>query len=145
MSHKSLRTIIENTVKSIHDDVFFYYGEESDFNQAKKNNWLMVNLAPMTAAASFADNNVLNYSKSWAIAMVFYKFDTQANLKYGEILDITDDLVDRFVNKLNLTETLTITNMNQQAFIKAEADILTGHLLSMTITLTDDWDYCEDC
>lgn len=144
MSHKSLRTLIENTVKSIHDDVFFYYGEESDFSIARKNEWIMVNLSPLRAAISYADNNVTNYSKAWAVDMAFWKRDKQSSVNYGEILDVTDDLVDKFVNKLNQTEYLTITSMNQQPFIKA-LDIYTGHLLSLTITLMDEFNYCPDC
>lgn len=145
MSHKSLRTLIENTVKSIHDDVYYFYGEESDFNQARKNETILVNLSPLTASATYADNDVMNYSKAWSVSMAFYKYDTQANVKYGEILDVTDDLVDRFINKLNQTDYLKITGMSQTAFIKALADILTGHLLSFTVTLNDDFEYCEDC
>lgn len=145
MSHKSLRTIIENTVRSIHDDVQYHYGEETDFNQAKKKGWVMVNLSPLVANSVFADNNVLNYSKSWNVQMAFYKFDKQDNVNYGEILDLTDALVDKFVTKLNLTEILTISGINQTPFIKALADVLTGHLLTMTITLNDDFDYCVDC
>lgn len=145
MSHKSLRTLIENTVKSIHDDVYFFYGEESDFNQARKKEVILVNLSPLTANATYADNDVLNYSKAWFVSMAFYKYDDQANVKYGEILDVTDDLVDRFVNTLNKTEYLKIESINQTPFIKALADILTGHLLALTVTLNDDFDKCEDC
>lgn len=145
MSHKALRTLIENTVHDIHDDAFFYYGEDTDFNQARKRNWLMVNLAPLNATASYADNDVLNYSKGWAVSLAFYKFDKQDNVKYGEILDETDNLVDKFINKLNLQQGLTITGMSQTPFIKVLADILTGHLLTFIVTLIDDFEYCEDC
>ena len=145
MSHKSLRTLIENTVRSIHDDVQYSYGEETDFNQTRKKGVIMVNLSPLVANTVFADNNVLNYSKAWNIQIAVYKRDKQDNVNYGEILDETDDFIDRFVNKLNLTETLTISGINQTPFIKALADILTGHLLTMTVTLNDDFEYCEDC
>ena len=145
MSHKSLRTLIENTVKSIHDDVQYSYGEETDFNQTRKKGVIMVNLSPLVANSVFDDNNVLNYSKAWNIQMAVYKRDKQDNVNYGEILDATDDFIDRFVNKLNLTETLTISGINQTPFIKALADILTGHLLTMTVTLNDSFEYCEDC
>lgn len=145
MSHKGLRSLIQSTVESLQDDIQFSYGEETDFNQTKKNAVLMVNLAPLTASATYSDNNVLNYSKSWSVQMAFYKFDTQANVKYGEILDVTDEFVDKFVNKLNLNESVTITSINQTPFIKALADILTGHLLTLTVTLVDDFDKCDDC
>ena len=145
MSHKSLRTLIEATVKSIIDDVQYSYGEETDFNQTRKKGVIMVNLSPLVANSVFADNNVLNYSKGWNIQMAVYKHDKQNSLNYYELLDETDDFIDRFVNKLNLTETLTISGINQTPFIKALADILTGHLLTMTVTLNDNWNYCEDC
>lgn len=145
MSHKSLRTLIEATIHEVIDDVFFYYGEETDFNQAKKKNRILVNLSPLSASAVYSDNNVLNYSKSWNVSMAVYKFDKQANLNYCEILDATDNLVDKFINRLNLTDTITITSISQTAFIKALADILTGHLLTFTATLNDDFEYCEGC
>jgi hypothetical protein len=145
VSHKSLRKLIEKTVNDIHDGVFYYYGPETDFNQAKKKGFLMVNLAPLQANSTYADNNVLNYSKGWSVSIVFYKFDTEANIRSGEILDEADEILDKFINRINLVDTLTITSMGQTPFIKATADILTGYLLTFTATLNDDFDYCEDC
>lgn len=145
MSHKALRALIEQTVKDVHDNVQYYYGLETDFNQARKKNFLMVNLSPLSAGISYAVDDTTNYSKSWTVEMAFYKFDKQSSIDYGNILDETDDIVDRFINKLNLQEGLTITGASQTPFIKTLADVLTGHLLTFTVTLADDFDYCEDC
>ncbi len=145
MSHKSLRALIESTVNNVYDAAQYSYGPITDFNQARKKNFLMVNLSPLQASISYAVDNVTNYSKSWNVEMVFYKFDKESSIDSGPILDETDEIVDKFINRLNQVEGPTITAMSQTPFIKVLADILTGHLLTLTITLPDDFDYCQDC
>lgn len=149
MSHKSVRLLIENTVKSLQDNIQYSYGEETDFNQDKKKHAVMVNTAPLIANAVYSVNGVSNYSKSWQVQMVFVKFDTENNIHYSKILDETDALVDRFLNKLNYfmetSDGILLSAINQQAVIKVLADTLTGHTLTFTLQTSDTFNYCEDC
>jgi predicted RNA-binding protein with PIN domain len=83
------------------------------------------------------------------VEMVFYKPDNSREITYTQILDELDDYVDRFVNNLNTfqmkSDQITLSSMNQQPFIKATADILTGYLLTFQILAMDSFDYCRDC
>jgi len=153
VSHKSIRLLIQDVAKSLGDDIQFYYGRESDFNQVRDKRYTAINLSPLSAGASYADNDVSNYSKSWNISIAFYQLDNEASTQeeYAKILDETDSFVDKFINKLNFytqqSDVITINGIGQTPFIKALADILTGHILTFTVLTNDDFNYCglDDC
>ena len=153
MSHKGIRLLIEDVAKSLGDDVQFTYARPSDFNIMRDKRYPFITLSPLTAGATYADNGVSNYSKSWSVSIAFYQLDTEGSTQddYAKILDFTDDLVDRFVNRLNFysfkSDSIILTGMTQTPFIKAMADILTGHILTFTILVNDDFNYCglDDC
>lgn len=149
MSHKSVRLLIESTAKSLADDVQFTYARTSDFNMMRDKKYPFITLDPLNSTPQFTDNGV-TYIKAWACNMAFYQLDKEGSTQdqYALILDEMSDYVDKFVNKLNLyssqADTITIQTVNQQAFIKATADILTGYLLTFTLLAQDDFDFCED-
>lgn len=144
MSHKSLLCLIENSVRAIHDDIQFSYGLESAFAHEKKYAFTFVNVSPLNAVASFAVDGVFNYSKTWNVEMGFYKYDKKDNYDKAKILNDTDLLVDKFINKMNQADNITMASIVQTSFIEA-VDIMTGHLLTFSITLNDSFDYCEIC
>lgn len=151
MSHKGIRYLIENISKALADDIQFTYARKSDFNQIRDKKYPFISLDPLSASSSFAVDNTFNYSKVWTAEMAFYGLDNAASDgdEYREILDEMDKLVDTFVTRLNFTsqdhDGLLITNINQQPFIKATKDILTGYYLTFNITVPDNWDYCNGC
>lgn len=145
MSHKSLRIALEKAALSIQDDVQYSYGRVSDLNQDGVDKFLIINVSPLVANSSFADNEVNNFSKAWNVEMVFAMMDTDAERYYESILDRCDDYVDRFIMRLNLVDTMVLTSINQTPFIKGYADVLTGYIVTFTATVTDDHDYCDEC
>ena len=150
MSHKSIRLLIEDTAKSLQDDIQFNYSRTSDFNVMRDKKYPFINCDPMTSVPQYAVNGSLNFMKSWTGQMAFYQLDQEASTaeEYSLILDEMDVLVDKFINKLNFfsykADKIIITFGQQQPFVKATADILTGFLLPITITPQDDFDYCKD-
>lgn len=152
MSHKSIRLLIEDVVKSLRDDIGFEYGRTSDFNigASSKVFSYFCNLDVMAAVPNYAVDGVFNYSKSWLCSMAFYGKDTSASLAedYQKILDETDSFVDQFINKLNFftnqSDKLLIQAMRQEGFIKQTSAILTGHLLTFTVQVQDDFNYCAN-
>jgi hypothetical protein len=151
MSHKGIRAIIEKAAKSLRDDIEFSYGRTSDFNLIRDKQYPFITCDTLTCTAGFTDNNVLNYVKIWSVSMAFYMLDKESSIaeEYALILDDTDYFVDGFIQKINNVlndeDGILILNINQQAFIKATADILTGHLLNFQIQVPDNWNYCRDC
>jgi len=99
----------------------------------------------MPATAVFAVDNVFNYSKTWVIRTAFYKYDSQASIDYFLIHDELDPLVDQFVNKFNQRDDLVILSVSEEPFVKALSAILTGYLVTLTVRLNDDFDYCFEC
>lgn len=145
MSHKALRLLVENTVKSLHDSIQYSYGEETTFNQSEKKDFILVNVTLMPSTGVFSVDNVANMSKTWTISLSWYKYDTEDSIDYYKIHDELDPLCDRFIGLLNQQNNLVILSFNQQPFVKALADILTGYLQTVTVRLNDDFDYCHDC
>lgn len=89
--------------------------------------------------------------------MAFYELDKAASIEteYALLLDSSDILLDSFLQKLNffvdnevnsrdIRADIIIQAINQTAFVKATADILTGQLLTFQIVAPDNWDYCAD-
>lgn len=151
MSHKGIRLLLEDTAKSLGDDIQFDYGRTSDFNQLRDKKYPFISVSPLTASASYAVNNVSNYSKTYQVQIAFYQLDREdsGQDKYALILDEMNELADKFVNKLNFyiyncldSDDLIITNVNQQPFIKATADILTGYIMTFSVQVSDNFNYC---
>lgn len=153
MSHKGLRKLLQDTAQKLGDDILVVYGKDTDFNQMRDKRYKAINISPLVAGAEFAVDGVTNYSKTWQVSMAFYELDNAASVQeeYTKILDEIDSLVDKFVVNLNFyTQTsdgILISSITQTPFIKAMADILTGYILTFSVQLTDDFNYCEsgDC
>lgn len=156
MSHKGIRELIEATALSLGDSIQFTYGRTSDFNMMRDKKYPYITLDPLSAAPTYTDNNVFNYMKTWSVGMGFYELDKEASTQdeYKKILDDMDSLVDMFINKLNFysdsqkitSNQFVLTGISQQPFIKATADILTGYLLTFSMQVNDQFNYCAlDC
>jgi len=157
MSHKALRLLIRDVAKSLADNIKFGYGRGSDFNVIRDKTYPYIWMDPLQVATTFSNNDVQNYQKTWSVTMAFYKMDTEGSTEeqYQLILDEMDELVDRFLNKLNrfsetqeaegdlITDEIVITSVAQMPFIKLMADILTGYALTFTIQVPDKFDYCS--
>lgn len=148
MSHKSIRLLIEHTAKSLADDVEYTYARTSDFNQIRDKTYPFITLDPLRSIPQYTNEGVLNYMKAWGCNMAFYQLDKSGSTgeEYALILDQMNDYVDRFINKLNFysskSDEIIIEGINQEPFIKATADVLTGYLLTFTIVAADTFDYC---
>lgn len=148
MSHKGIRLLIEDTARSLGDDIQFTYGRDSDFNLLRDKRYPFIQLDLLNSAASFSVNNVSNYSKGWNVFLLFHQLDNEASDQddYKIILDEMDHYLDKFVQQLNKHDDIIIQGITQQPFIKATADILTGWTLSFQLIINDNWDYCaNDC
>jgi ATP:corrinoid adenosyltransferase len=151
VSHKGIRVLLEDTARSLGDDIQFDYGRTSDFNQLRDKRYPFISVSPLTASASYTVNNVFNYAKTYQVSAAFYQLDREdsGQDQYALILDEMNALADNFINKLNYymetclsSDELIITGVSQQPFIKATADILTGYIMTFSVQVTDDFNYC---
>lgn len=157
MSHKALRLLIRDTSKSLLDTLEFGYGRGSDFDQVRNKATVVIWLDLLSASPNFANNNVQDYLKEWEVNLTFSELDKSDSIEteYSLILDRMDELVDRFINKLNgtldevgnanelTTQDVILSNFSQFPFVKTLADIRTGYTLSFTVQVPDKFDYCS--
>jgi len=131
------------------DDVQFAYARQSDVNQIYDKRYFFVALDPLSVVPQFSVDGIFNYTKVWTASMAFYAQDTASSDgdEYKLLLDEVDGYVDKFINKLNFyaeqSDTITLSSIRQEPFIKATADILTGFFLTFEILSPNDFDYCE--
>ena len=156
MSHKAIRTLISDTIKSLDDSILFGYARASDFNTKGKKQDKRCQLDPLKERLEFTDGSY-NLTKTYAVGLVFYRLDDKqgAEEQSAEILDETDLLSDQFVNKLNLfsftesttdainTQGIEITNIRKEPVIKVTADVCTGFILQFDLIAPDVFDYCS--
>lgn len=148
--HRGVRLLIEAVAKSLADDIQFTYGRTSDFNQMTDKKYPFITLDPLQATPQYATNGTTNYMKAWVCNMAFYELDQKGSTQeeYTPILDEMDSYVDKFLNKLNFytdnSDTLLLQGINQQPFVKATADVLTGYILTFTLFAQDNFEYCVD-
>lgn len=152
MSHRSVVSLIEDVSKSLSDAIQFGYGRRSDFNQIPDKRNDIIWLLPLTASPSYTNNEAENYQKTWNVIIVFLSLDPtdSTHTEYKQVLDNTDDLVDRFINRLNdwsmkATDdvgAVTLRNFQQINQIKTDADVFTGWFLSFQMVVSDDFEYC---
>lgn len=154
MSHKGIRLLIQDTAKSLGDNIQFTYARPSDFNVLRDKTYPFITLDALSSTPTFAVDNVSNYMKTWNCTMAFYQLDRADSTQedYAQILDFIDSLVDKFIIKLNYyqqteSDEIILSGFSQQPFIKVMADILTGYTLTFTIQVPDSFNYCElnDC
>ncbi len=153
MSHKGIRLLIEDTAKSLGDDIQFTYARPSDFNVLRDKRYPFITLDALSSTPEYTVDGVTNYQKTWLCQMAFYQLDKADSTQeeYAKILDFTDELVDKFINKLNFyvqteginSNDIILSGMSQQPFIKVMADYLTGHTLTFSLQASDQFNYCS--
>lgn len=153
MSHRSVVQLINDVAVSLSDGIQFGYGLRSEFNQTEKKGETFVWMLPLTASPTYTNNSVENYQKTWNCIVLFFnqdKTDSQSLDGYKPILDDMDNLVDRFINRLNdysfnssdVVGAVTLQNFQQTPYIKSDADVLTGWFISFQMVTSDDFEYC---
>lgn len=154
MSHRSVVALIKDTAESLADNIQFGYGRRSDFNLITNPSFPYIWLLPLTANPTYAINDTQNYMKTWNCIVLFLAEDRTDSdeTEYKPVLDDMDDLVDKFVNRLNdfylkssdTVGAITLRNFSQTPFLKSDADILSGWFISFQMVVSDDFSYCLD-
>lgn len=152
--HESIRTLIEDVVRSLRDDITFSYSRQTDFNSLSNKNNVCVHLDPLRWNPIIVDNSI---HKAWSVALLFYKQGKKDDTEkqFVPILDDTAELVERFFSKLNRfeededatepirTDNTSISSPSAEPAIKVTADCLTGWIVTFTFTAPDTFEYCS--
>lgn len=156
MSHKAVRQLIEEVSQSLADNIVFVYARETDFNSITNKKDPLVRLELLKSNPYFIEEK-MTLNAYYPIEMMFYQLDDMqgAEEETLKVLDDCDKLVQEFLRKLNRldfnedttvsisTYTVTISNIQCQPFIKQTVDCLTGFVVSFTMEVPDDFDYCS--
>lgn len=151
MSHKSIRLLIRDVVKSLSDNLQFGYGRRSDFNLVKNKSYPIVWLLPLTAS-TVLNSSDRSRTKTWNCIIVILDMDKPGD-KHKDInviLDEMDDLGDKIIQRIDdwyqserdIVGTLTLQNINQTTIIKEDAAIDSGWLFTFQMITSDDFAYC---
>ena len=150
--HESIRTFIEDTVKSLRDDITFSYSRQSDFNSLSDKNDVCVHLDPLEWMPVIVDNSM---HKQWTVGMFIFKQGSPDDTEeqFVPLLDETAELAEEFLVRINRTDdedptepirtdVIQITNPSAKPAIKVLSNCLTGWLLNFTIVAPDNFEYC---
>lgn len=139
--HESVRTLISDLVKELRDDITFSYSRQSDFNSLSDKNEVCVHLDPLKWTPLIIDTSI---HKNWSVAMFFFKQGQRDDTEeqFVPMLDETADLVERFLALINNEQTYTISSISAEPAIKVTAEVLTGWIVTLTLTTPDTFDYC---
>jgi hypothetical protein len=151
MSHRAIRCLIGDAVKSLDDKIQFGYGRRSDFNIDNKKKYPFVWMLPLTATTNIPSDGS-GITKTWSIILVIIDIDKSGSTvkEYDDILDKMDFIADSLIRRIDdwyqsgtdIVGTVTITSVNQTTIIKDDSDIHTGWLLAFQMVTSDDFDYC---
>lgn len=159
MSHLAIRTLIQDTVKSIDRDILFEYARESDFNSIQTAASRRVRLDPLKETVNLIEDS-LSFTKTYKVGLIFYKLDSLqgAEKETALILDDMDALSDEFLVRLNRfslaeddqiinnevsSNTIEISSISKDPFIKVLASMLSGFIVQLTITVPNTFNYCS--
>lgn len=151
MSHRAIRCLIGDAVKSLDDKIQFGYGRRSDFNIPNNKSYPFVWLLPLTATTTIPSNGA-GITKGWNVVLVVIDIDKSGSKEkeFDKILDRMSDIGDALIRRIDdwyqsgsdIVGTLTINTVNQTTIIKEDSDIHTGWLYSFQMITSDDFDYC---
>lgn len=151
MSHRAIRCLIGDAVKSLDDKIQFGYGRRSDFNIDNQKKYPFVWMLPLTAVTTIP-NNGAGITKTWNVILVVIDLDKSDSkeTEFDKILDKMSDVGDALLRRIDdwyqsgtdVVGTITIASVTQTTIIKGDSDIHTGWLYSFQMTTSDDFDYC---
>jgi len=161
MNYLSLYNFIHDISQNINQTVTFFHGRKEVLNLVTQQNALYIHCLPFTSTGSFV--NGFQKNETWNVILLFYQLDEDSSMidqneqdkMQGEIrtLSITEQSANRFLtlahgNSINdelseAAELLTITGFTKETAIKDTASMLTGTVLTMTIQVPDNFNYCE--
>lgn len=157
MSHLSVRTLIEDTVKAVDDSVRFGYARASDFNSIGIREDERAHLDTLVSNLTYT-NGSFNLTRTFNVSIMFYALDDMqgAEEQTAKVLDRMDALAIKFIQKLNkyselysdsenakASDQLEITNINLEPLIKVTKDACTGFALRFNLIVPDDFNYCN--
>lgn len=160
MNYKALYNYIYDLSQNLNQTAKFFHGRKEILNQTSGYDGLYVYCLPFTSNGSTVGGAQIN--ETWEVNIIFYMLDkpdsaidqNNQNQMQDEIrtLTITEQSANRFlrlvqVNDINeglesASDLITIDSFSKSNAIKDTAQMLTGTLLTLNLTVPDNFNYC---
>tara|TARA_B100000949_G_C14114503_1_gene379884 strand:- start:116 stop:616 length:501 start_codon:yes stop_codon:yes gene_type:complete len=160
MNYQSLYDFIHDLSQSLNQTVKFFHGRKEVLNLTNPDKGLYVYCLPFTSSGGFIGGAQVN--EVWSVNLIFYQYDTPSSMidqndpavmqEEIKTLTITEQSANRFLrlahgNTINASleaasEKITIDSFTKSNAIKDTAQQLTGTLLTLSIRVPDDFNYC---
>lgn len=161
MNYQSLYDFIYDVSQNLGQAVKFFHGRKEILNLTSPNKGLYVYCLPFTSGGDFIGGAQIN--EAWEVNLIFYQYDradsmidqNDQGVMQDEIktLTITEESANRFLrlvhgNTINdslsaASEKITITSFSKSNAIKDTAQLLTGTLLTLSLRVSDSFNYCS--
>jgi len=160
MNYQSLYDFIHDISQNMDQTVKFFHGRKEMLIQTTPDEGLFAFCLPFTSTGSTVGGAQIN--ETWEVNIIFYMRDNpdssidqnDQDVIQDEIrtLTITEQSANRFLrlvhgNAINdsleaASEKLSINSFSKSNAIKDTAQLLTGTLLTLSLIVPDDFDYC---
>lgn len=147
MKRSEVRAMIKTAVNSISPAVEFRSGLLTFFNSNRTNNYPCVFQEIADVSPDFPNVN-LAPTNSWDIILHCADLDKADSIpdQYELIIDSMDELAAKLTTKLNEVvsgyKSVTLSGFTRSPFVKKHADVLSGVIVTFTITEVDKTNYC---
>lgn len=151
--HESVEQFISDIVKTVRDDIGYYYARTSDFNSIPDKKKVCFTLDPLN---NTEDPNA-SFTTTFPIKAFVYMLDKKdgSEKDYKDILNKTAEIKEKFTRKLHRLDTdeditldlstdrVSTGAIQSTAAIRVTSDCFTGWILEFNLTVPDIFDYCS--
>ena len=136
MSYLGVVSIIKSVSESVNPTGLFQHGRKWDASLNFGDNDKQIYLYPITATVDL--NN--HFFESWTVTMGFYFQDApdSTELDRQGLVAQADAMTTLFLNDINLTEGVELSNVRKEPSYRQMAGTYTGYILSFTLNSTTD-------
>lgn len=136
MSYLGVVSIIKSVSESVNPTGLFQHGRKWDASLNFSENDKQIYLYPITATVDL--NN--HFFESWSVVMGFYFQDApdSTELDRQGLVAQADAMTTLFLNDINLTEGVELSNVRKEPSYRQMAGTYTGYILSFTLNSTTD-------
>lgn len=136
MSYLGAVNLIKSISETVNPTGLFEHGRRWDASLNFGENNKQIYLYPITANVDLANH----YFESWSIVMGFYFQDApdSTELDRQALIAEADVMVTEFLNLLNETESIELSNSRKEPSYRQMAGTYTGYILTFTLNTTTD-------
>lgn len=147
MKRSEIRTFLETGVNAINPSMPFGSGRISEWNSSRSNEYPGTWWESIRPTEVELINNNLPQD-GWPVRLHIGKKDAadSSAVQYEQIIDDCDYIAQQLIRQYNQvvenSNTVTITNIDREPFVKKNADVISGVILSFTLTGPDKTNLC---